>query len=75
VSADACRNCRRPLHWVPDIGWLHGELPRYAHEEITCVVPYPVCEYRTCDHGDGPDPACDCRCHKPAAQHGRKDGR
>jgi hypothetical protein len=39
---DACRNCRRPLHWVDGVGWLHGELPQYAHEENTCVYAHPV---------------------------------
>lgn len=62
--AEACRNCRRPLHWLPGVGWLHGELPQYAHEPITCADAYPVCEWRVCDHADGPDPLCDCRCHK-----------
>ena len=59
----ACRNCRRPLRWSPATGWLHGELPQYAHEPITCERPHPVCEYSTCDHATGPDPNCPCRCH------------
>lgn len=66
-SPDACRNCRRPIHWVEGIGWLHGELPQYAHEPITCGEAYPVCEYRKCDHGGGPDPTCACRCHIPGS--------
>lgn len=62
---DACRNCRRPLHWLPGIGWLHGEVARYAHEPITCTIAYPVCDGRPgCDHGAGPDPACGCGCHR-----------
>lgn len=66
---DACRNCRRPIHWSPQTGWLHGELPQYAHEPITCNVAAPVCEYRACDHASsGPDPLCGCRCHKPTTQ-------
>lgn len=28
MADEACRNCRRPIHWVDGIGWLHGELPR-----------------------------------------------
>ena len=59
----ACRNCRRPLHWSEATGWLHGELPQYAHEPITCERPHPACEYSTCDHAAGPDPNCPCRCH------------
>lgn len=62
----ACRNCRRPLHWLHGVGWLHGELPQYAHEPITCTNAVPVCEYRACDHtASGPDEACGCRCHRP----------
>ncbi len=45
----ACRNCRRPLHWVDDIGWLHGEAAAYAHEPIACAIPHPV----ECRHGHG----------------------
>lgn len=60
----ACRNCRRPLHWSDATGWLHDELPQYAHEPITCERPHPVCDGRPgCDHGDGPDPNCPCTCH------------
>lgn len=64
----ACRNCRRPLHWSEATGWLHGELPQYAHEPITCERPYPVCEYSNCDHTDGPDPSCPCSCHTPGGR-------
>jgi len=49
-----CRNCRRPIHLVDGIGWLHGELPQYAHEPITCTYAHPVsCEHRkgACPHG------------------------
>jgi hypothetical protein len=71
TSRDACQNCRRPIHWSPRTGWLHGELPQYAHEPITCEVAAPVCEYRTCDHTvSGPDPLCGCRCHKPEVVDG-----
>lgn len=38
----ACANCRRPLAWVQNIGWLHGELPQYAHEPIGCGVAEPA---------------------------------
>lgn len=41
-EVDACRNCRRPIRLVGDIGWLHEELPQYAHEEITCEYAHPV---------------------------------
>lgn len=65
-------NCIRPLHWVPDIGWLHGEVARYAHEEPGCGVAVPVCEYSTCDHTEnGPDPSCPCRCHVPPKERTR----
>ena len=61
----ACANCRRPLHWVEGVGWLHGELPQYAHEEPNCGVAAPVCQYSTCDHtAGGPDPDCPCKCHR-----------
>lgn len=60
----ACRNCRRVLQWVEGVGWLHTELPQYAHEDITCERPYPVCMYSACDHGNRPDPTCTCRCHQ-----------
>lgn len=33
----ACANCRRPIHYVEHVGWLHGELPQYAHEDNTCT--------------------------------------
>ena len=63
----ACRNCRRVLHWLPDVGWLHGELPQYAHEQITCERPEPVCMHAACDHtANGPDTTCRCRCHQLA---------
>lgn len=38
----ACRNCRRPIQFVTGIGWLHDELPQYAHEPITCDNPQPA---------------------------------
>lgn len=70
MAADACRNCRRPLHWLHGVGWLHGELPQYAGESITCRNAHPVCDGRPgCDHGNGPDPECACTCHRAAAIH------
>jgi hypothetical protein len=52
-KADACRSCRRPIEWVNEIGWLHGDLPQYAHEPITCNIPHPVsCTHR---HGECPN--------------------
>lgn len=42
ISENACRNCRRPISYLRGIGWVHEELPQYAHEESTCGVPYPV---------------------------------
>lgn len=41
-AEDSCRNCRRPIQFVNVIGWLHCELPRYAHEPITCEWAHPV---------------------------------
>lgn len=79
---DACRNCRRPIHWLDGIGWLHGELPQYAGEPITCGRPEPVCSPRpftTATPGcegyhlaAGPDPACQCSCHLPSAERTRR---
>lgn len=65
MAVDACRNCRRPIYWLPGVGWLHGELPQYAADPITCENAHPVCLYAACDHGVGPDPDCPCRCHRP----------
>lgn len=42
LDHNACRNCRRPIQKLTDIGWVHGELPQYAHEEPTCELPAPV---------------------------------
>jgi len=42
LDTNACRNCRRPIELIKNIGWLHGELPQYAHEPITCDKPVPV---------------------------------
>jgi hypothetical protein len=42
ITLSECRCCRRPIHWMPGVGWLHGELPQYAHEPITCERPHPV---------------------------------
>ena len=47
MTAFACRNCRRPIERVEGVGWLHGELPQYAHEPITCEDPHPSgCTHR-----------------------------
>jgi hypothetical protein len=51
----ACRNCRRPLVWLEGVGWLHAELPQYAHEPIGCDIAHPAsCKHpaiRPCPHG------------------------
>lgn len=68
VRPFACRNCRRPLHWSEATGWLHGELPQYAHEPITCERALPSCMYSNCDHTvSGPDDECPCNCHVSGA--------
>jgi hypothetical protein len=74
----ACRNCRRPLYWSEATGWLHGELPQYAHEPITCENPVPVCSPRSFTKADpscearliasGPHADCACGCHAPAPE-------
>jgi len=47
MAKSACRNCRRPIFFVAGIGWLHGELPQYAHQPITCEIAHPVeCSHR-----------------------------
>lgn len=38
----ACANCRRPLEWVESVGWLHAELPQYAHEPPLSDPAEPV---------------------------------
>jgi hypothetical protein len=49
MSNSSCRNCRRPIYYLSNIGWLHGELVQYAHEEITCEHPHPVeCRSHKC---------------------------
>lgn len=60
----ACRNCRCPIYWSSATGWIHGSLPQYAHEDVTCDRAHPVCTHSTCDHMDGPEPDCPCRCHQ-----------
>lgn len=77
----ACRNCRRPIHWLHGVGWLHGELPQYPGEPITCERPEPVCSPRPftkaapdCEvrHlAAGPDPDCVCGCHLPVPEEFR----
>ena len=42
LDTNACGNCRRPIELVKGIGWLHAELPQYAHEAITCDRAVPV---------------------------------
>lgn len=42
LRSNACRNCRRPVYLVEGVGWMHGELPQYAHEPMTCSNPHPV---------------------------------
>ena len=42
LDTNACRNCRRPIELIKNIGWLHAELPQYAHEEPTCSKAWPV---------------------------------
>jgi len=42
LDCNACRNCRRPIQKLAGVGWVHGELPQYAHEEPTCDKPVPV---------------------------------
>lgn len=42
LRRNACANCRRPVALVAGIGWLHGELPQYAHEEPGCSIAAPV---------------------------------
>lgn len=42
LDRNACRSCRRPIYLIKNIGWLHGELPQYAHEELTCERAVPV---------------------------------
>ena len=42
LDTNACRNCRRPIELIKNIGWLHAELLQYAHEEPTCSQAKPV---------------------------------
>lgn len=42
LDKNACRNCRRPIEKLTYVGWVHGELPQYASEKITCTSPQPV---------------------------------
>lgn len=42
LDRNACRSCRRPIYLISNVGWLHGELPQYAHEEIACDKAVPV---------------------------------
>ena len=38
---DVCRNCRRPIAWIPMIGWLHSELRGYPREPTACETAHP----------------------------------
>lgn len=74
----ACRNCRRPLHWLAGVGWLHGELPQYAHEASSCNRAEPVCDGNDpkCETRHitfGPEEGCQCACHRgrESTQHVR----
>lgn len=42
LDRNACRSCRRPIELLKNIGWLHAELPQYAHEQNTCERAFPV---------------------------------
>lgn len=42
LDSNACRNCRRPISLLAGVGWVHGELPKYAHGQTTCTLPVPV---------------------------------
>jgi hypothetical protein len=42
LDRNACRSCRRPIELIKNVGWLHGELPQYAAEELTCDTAAPV---------------------------------
>lgn len=42
LDHNACRNCRRPISLIKNIGWLHGGLPQYAPEDPTCEKAVPV---------------------------------
>jgi hypothetical protein len=42
LDRNACRSCRRPIELIKGIGWLHGELPQYAHETPSCDKAAPV---------------------------------
>lgn len=42
MQRDACRNCRRPIALLAQIGWVHDELPQYAAGPFTCDNAHPV---------------------------------
>lgn len=42
LPRSSCRHCRRPIAFVEGVGWLHDELPKYAHEPITCESAQPL---------------------------------
>lgn len=60
MSTQSCRSCRRPIQWLPGVGWLHGELPQYAAQPITCTKPVPVCLYGTCRLSAESSAGCTC---------------
>lgn len=78
----SCRNCRRPIHWLDGIGWLHGELPTQLDRPFTCENAHPVCSPRPFAKADpgceerhfaaGPDLACQCSCHLPSAERTKR---
>lgn len=55
LDRNACRSCRRPIMLIKNIGWLHGELPQYASEDITCDDAMPADP--RCPHCDNLVPA------------------
>lgn len=42
LDSNSCRNCRRRIQLLAGVGWMHTELPKYAHEPITCTLPVPT---------------------------------
>lgn len=42
IARASCENCIRPITYLAGIGWVHGEIPKYAGEPITCAVPAPA---------------------------------
>lgn len=42
VDKNTCRHCRRPIERLEGIGWLHGELMKYADMPISCESAEPI---------------------------------